>query len=121
MRTHALILAALAAILAGCGNPDAELVCERLSECGCLTESVDACADRIADQDEEQLELCGHCLETNDYMCHELISNHGACRACTDDFASPGKGRDPQESGQGSGGVDDEGSCVDISTDAGTS
>lgn len=119
MRIHALILAGLLATLVGCADDNAQIVCERLDACGCLTETVDACQERIDELDEDQLELCGHCISTNDYMCHELITSHGACRACTDDFASSGKARDPLETGKAMG-VDTEVTCSDATPDAGT-
>jgi len=119
VRIHALILAGLLATLVGCADDNAQIVCERLDACGCLTESMDACQDRIADLDEEQLEVCGHCISTNDYMCHELITAHGACRQCTNDFASSGKVRDVKETGKALG-LDVEVTCIDAAPDAGT-
>jgi hypothetical protein len=124
VRTHALILSGLLAALVGsgvgCGDDNAQIVCERLDACGCLTESVEACQDRIDDQDEDQLELCGHCLSTNDdYMCHELTASHGACRGCTDAFASSDKARDLKQTGSAAG-VEVETTCVDVTPDAGT-
>lgn len=98
-RLSAVFIAA--SLWVGCGD-DAVVLCDRLDACGCLSESTDSCAERIEALDETQLELCAHCVETQDYLCHEMAANHGGCRTCTDDFASPDVRRDPQQDGRGS-------------------
>ena len=92
-RWAALAGASLLLIPGGC-QTDADLVCERLADCGCLSESVDTCAERLDGESHAAVARCADCLAGHDYMCHELGASHAVCGGCTDDFASSDRARD---------------------------
>lgn len=87
----------------GCGADDADVICERLAACGCLGETANECENRIEQADADDLQVCSECIAVHDYMCHEMVASHGACRRCTDRYATPGLGRDIMETGRVAG------------------
>ena len=96
--TLAILARRLWLLLAACVSwgcqSDADVVCERLDTCGCLTESVSACSERLDGASAHDVELCAQCLQAHDYMCHELGANHAVCGGCTDRYASPDRVRE---------------------------